>query len=124
LKLRQELAAKVDKDSSKSQRRFLNGWQRAGIVFSVLWAIVAPLLVWQNERVYRDEAAGAYFHCVFAPNSDVDCEAQKEAFDSATNRIVWRKVAWTLLPIPVAWLFVYIMVWLARWIRRGFHPAR
>jgi hypothetical protein len=28
-----------------------------------------------------------------------------------------------LVPIPIAWLLVYIVVWTVRWVRRGFQPA-
>ena len=28
-----------------------------------------------------------------------------------------------LMPVPVAWLLVYIIVWTVRWIRRGFQPS-
>jgi hypothetical protein len=27
------------------------------------------------------------------------------------------------IPIPVAWLLAYMIVWLVRWIRRGFQPS-
>ena len=30
---------------------------------------------------------------------------------------------WSLAPIPIAWLLIYMVVWIVRWVRRGFQPA-
>jgi hypothetical protein len=90
----------------------LNGWQRLGIVLSALWVLVGGL--WG-----RHLTVAPYFDCIkSAPNIDTMnfCERYLQDWGSTAMLIA-------LVPIPIAWLLVYIVVWTVRWIRRGFQPA-
>jgi hypothetical protein len=90
----------------------LNGWQRIGIVLSALWVLVGGL--WGRQL-----AVAPYFDCIkSAPNIDTMnfCERYLQDWGSTAMLIA-------LVPLPIAWLLVYIVVWTVRWIRRGFQPA-
>ena len=78
-------------------RRFrLKGWQRIGIVLSVIWLIVGPVwgLILVHNLLWFVGVSDPYVAATFA-----------------------------LLPIPFLWLFLYIVVWTVRWVRRGFQPS-
>ena len=97
----------------------LNGWQRIGIVLSVLWAIFGGL--WGTLNIVRptnDEIN----RCLVNPANSgfTNCRQLYGRRVVASKHIT---VAIALVPIPIAWLLVYIVVWIVRWIRRGFHPS-
>jgi hypothetical protein len=107
----------------------LNGWQRIGIVASVCWVIGGGL--WTMGRI-TDVAtfpSKAELHrCMSDSQSDMKvCEARFDrdfnaAMNAAANHF-WQTVAInTLVPIPIAWLIVYGLVGLVRWIKAGFTP--
>jgi hypothetical protein len=85
----------------------LSGWQRIGIILSVLWIPVGWVLAVKN---------------VPGPPS-LDYPLSQICQD-AQARMPKRYAPWFVLaPIPIAWLLVYIVVWIVRWVRRGFQPA-
>jgi hypothetical protein len=135
----------------------LNGWQRIGIVVSVLWAIGGGL--WGNsygfsrgDWVFAQEA-----RCLKQPNSSPEFDpdaflqgrdqssnsnpkfdpdaylqgkAAKREVCESTRKANWNAIAeeryyfaagFGLIPIPIAWLSVYGLIGLWRWIRRGFN---
>jgi hypothetical protein len=59
----------------------LNGWQRIGIVLSVLWAIGAGVYLWLGWQTVSYGYWRAYYQCVFTPGNDENsCQsAQEEA---------------------------------------------
>ena len=102
----------------------LNGWQRIGIVLSVLWAIAAGAYVWQGSRNLSYVYWRTYYHCVFTPGNDENsCQAAKEQAETVPSKYVSLLLPVALAAIPVAWLLVYIVVWTVRWVRRGFQLA-
>src|SRR5215472_92402 len=109
-------------------RRFrLNGWHRIGIVLSMLWAVMGGL--WGNHIAIQRGGAipiAHYKSCISQPDYDDDeCTAAFDEEYAAGLRDHWAfaVIMAGLIPIPVAWLLVYIVVWTARWIRRGFQPS-
>jgi len=108
----------------------LKGWQRIGIVLSVLWAVGAWLYIEAAGSKAADEAfKSSHALCTREKMARNDFDP-KACFDEAKDRedstfSDWSVRAWlvALAPIPIAWLLIYIVVWTVRWIRRGFQPS-
>jgi hypothetical protein len=108
----------------------LNGWQRIGIVASVVWAIGGPLYL--TQRAFDDplEQSGfVYRVCRDGPTDPAICSARsKQALDEAIQADPMAQVGWgpwaakAFIPVLVGWLLVYALVYLVRWIRAGFKP--
>lgn len=100
----------------------LNGWQRLGVVLSVLWVVVGvPVLRTTNESFARHEQTKSF----------VSCHGSLEFCESAsdlTYHIYADPVGWdTLLgqafvPIVLAWLGLYFLKWIVAWVARGGFP--
>jgi hypothetical protein len=111
----------------------LNGWQRIGIVLSVLWFVIGGL--WINSLVLDSMGASAmaeHRRCLDAvtavPNDSSWDEACGKKFRATYSTAVadhWTyAVVYTLIPIPIVWLLVYGVVVLVRWIGAGFALSR
>ena len=115
----------------------LNGWQRIGIVLSVLWIPVGH--VWALKTLQPDRLPDWPYSALCQdaetrkPNPNYErCiddaqkwyegqdKLRKLDFEDAERLAPW----FALAPIPVAWFTIYVFVWLGRWIRRGFQLAR
>jgi hypothetical protein len=102
----------------------LNRWQRIGIVLSVLWAVVGGL--WGYHLATQEAIATPLAHyksCISQPYYDDDeCSHTLDEEYAAGLRDHWAFAVTMagLVPLPVAWLLVYMVVWTVRWIRRGF----
>jgi hypothetical protein len=94
----------------------LNGWQRLGVVASVLWLPVGAVLG-------RIAAIAPYRVCVRNPLNDIAwCNMVYQ--DTFTLSHLWSASAFfALVPIPLAWLSVYVAICTLRWVWRGFQPA-
>jgi hypothetical protein len=106
----------------------LNGWQRIGIILSVVWAVTGYL--WEETSIMRrnlDMATLDEKLCLEYPQAyaaDVDCvDKFRKSYDflvKGTAPITNAAIV-GLVPIPFAWLTVYALIGLWRWIRRGFN---
>jgi hypothetical protein len=104
-----------------SMRRVrLNGWQRIGILLSVVWAIGGTIWVVISESE-SDTSYAIYDSCVSKPNADP--RACDQAFATEQAREVRRGLVFVFAPIPIAWLVAYALVALVRWIRVRFKPT-
>src|SRR6476469_2679837 len=92
----------------------LNGWQRIGIVISVLWVIVGSL--WALHLLF-DPIYQRYFNCV-SQGSFCNGILESELADARSMQLEWIAF-YGLAPIPLAWLTVYMVIGLVRWIRAG-----
>jgi hypothetical protein len=104
----------------------LNGCQRIGIVLSMLWPVVGGL--WGNQiAIQRGDAIpiAHYKWCISQPDYDDDeCSATFDEEYAVGVRGHWAFAAMMgLVPIPIAWLLGYVVVWTVRWIKRGFQPS-
>jgi hypothetical protein len=129
----------------------LNGWKRIGIIASVIWILGAGAYTYDSEidraslsisEVYLacNGAAKERFPSKapdFIPDPSTvpippgaqigdasDCK--KEADDSLTlaiNNARSDGVLVALVPVPLGWGITYLVLFLVRWVKRGFtHP--
>jgi hypothetical protein len=102
--------------------RRLHGWARVGIVLSIVWAIMGS--VWGLNtlfgRVYENYAICQTL--ISASPSDCRELFQAQLADARGRRLTAVAIV-GLGPLPVAWVMVYGLVALVRWIRRGFQPS-
>lgn len=100
----------------------LNGWQRIGIVVSVIWAIGGGL--WGNQ-IGLDQAAPAIFeYKVCLEANPYDGGKCSRGFDQAYSEDIadrWLYAAgFAFVPILIGWLTIYCLLGIGRWIGRGF----
>jgi hypothetical protein len=116
----------------------LNGWQRVGIVLSVVWLIGAAIY----ETYAMEDRYNAAFSAAYRPVYDrcrdtqdrelkalgrpngIDCAEEAGRVASAVpQQSAWSAAIAVFVPIPIAWLIAFALVALMRWIRRGFSPS-
>jgi len=104
----------------------LNGWQRIGIVLSVLWAIVAWLFtVNSSERNAKLISERMYDDCVVhRSGTGEDCYRIMRQIHHV-QMVLGRKqaAARAVLPIPIGWMVAWLLNRIVLWIRRGLQPA-
>ena len=107
----------------------LNGWQRLGIVASVIWAIAGPFyIVDRAEKSALEHFSSTYSICIDAHPTDADpkrCTDEAKAayeawFDPMAKAGYGYWAARAFVPLVVAWLLAYALVYLVRWIALGF----
>ena len=95
------------------QRRRFFGWQRIGIVLSVLWIIgtFAYALNQQSEDA-------AFFHsiCIKGGKTFNECWEESRVFREISWEWEVNVLGLALLQIGIAWLCVYLVVVTVRWI--------
>jgi hypothetical protein len=104
----------------------INGWQRIGIVASVAWMIGAYICTFNaEEKANAKHASMIIDNCIDAhkgqETGDNECLKQGEdygikAFPEERNEAAL--VA--SVPVPLGWGFLYLVLFLVRWIKRGF----
>jgi hypothetical protein len=95
----------------------LNGWQRIGIVLSVLWVPLGALLGLMA-------AVAPYRVCIRNPLNEMAwCDlVYRNTF--TIEHLGSAAAFFALMPIPVGWLLTYATIWAVRWVWRGFNPPR
>jgi hypothetical protein len=109
----------------------LNGWQRIGIVTSVAWAIGAWFYTAISfEKQATSEYLSTHEMCVTPlieqgrTHAIADCtNLAREARSLAVLHKSETAAFNAFVPILIAWLIVYGVIGLIRWVRRGFQPA-
>jgi hypothetical protein len=101
----------------------INGWQRIGILVSVIWMVGAYF--YTMDRVQTDDIQ-------MAANVDEACIAAKQQEQKVCDNEMYAEVIRALprereeaaivalVPVPLSWSFVYLTLFLLRWIKRGF----
>lgn len=93
----------------------LKGWQRIGIVLSVVWAIVGGTWGWKHahDKINEDFKA-----CVRAFETPSDLQACRETrFRAIAVPRGYTAALVALAPVTFVWLLAYALVALVRWIR-------
>jgi hypothetical protein len=116
----------------------LNGWQRIGVVLSVIWIVAGGLWTRSVLIESQGEFARTRYRMCLANHSvqpdgsipaDTDWKQCDRQFDADWKRDVTNhgdgvnglNAAFTLAPLLVAWLLVYAIVGL---VRSGMYTAR
>jgi hypothetical protein len=107
---------------ANSWRLRCEAWQRIAIVVSVLWAIGAWLYTVNSfERDAKLISDRMYDDCVVRrSDTGEDCYStmkQTNHFQMALGRK--QAAARALLPIPLAWMAIWLVNRIVLWIRRG-----
>jgi hypothetical protein len=101
----------------------LGGWQRLGIVVSVIWIAGAA---WSQHQTDLDEAmsaaASAKGRCLATnPNDPAKCDAVADVIRELAMSDDKSSVALLAFGVPaMAWPTVYVVAAVARWVRVGF----
>lgn len=109
----------------------LNGWQRTGIVVSVIWAIGGPIYIDNRaDRIAFEQFDFTYNTCRNAQEErqtgdpEKCMEQARRSYDEARGPFAQAGLGnWILqifVPIAFGWLIAYALIGLLRWIRRGF----
>jgi hypothetical protein len=107
----------------------LNGWQRIGIVASILWAISTAvyLNLWYWEHAYESAARLAKSCENIAP--EYRAQEDKDCWHSYPKNIAlymnglgfWHDyMPFSLMPILLGWIIAYVVIAVVKWIKRGF----
>src|SRR5258708_6054607 len=103
----------------------LNGWQRIGIVLSVLWSLGGGL--WGNNiGIHEGDTASAIYSLCLEnrPNDWQGCSTEfTKNWTDAVQYHWWYAAILGLVPIPIVWGMVYGILGIIRWIRRGFKKS-
>jgi hypothetical protein len=110
----------------------LNGWQRLGILASLAWVIAGPLFIVEHvEKSALKHFSRTYSYCMDANSTDSQkCLDQAErAYDAWFNPVAapgyGRWAARAFVPVVFAWVLVFVLVYLVRWIiTRSFSGTR
>ncbi len=112
----------------------VNGWERIGIVASVVWILSAGAHTYQSEM---DSASKGIASIHVACDSNLagktgnawdmgfsECNKQANEMLAEANTNAWFSAAlFAFVPVPLGWGFAYLVLFLLRWVKRGFvHP--
>lgn len=115
----------------------INGWQRIGIVLSLVWLVFIAVVIWRDYQwVGHYHRTGYYFkhgglseHCFdLLLDQDVEGAAkqqwEKECSNSNLVTIKWihtRETFGVIFgPIAALWIAAYFVVYTMKWIAAGF----
>lgn len=103
----------------------LSGWQRIGVVASVVWALYGAY--WGNELGLHEGHWAEIQEDICAAEPHGDLNAWEQQFNKdweAATQYHWYYAAFVgLVPIPLAWLTAFGAIRLIRWIQTGFNPS-
>jgi hypothetical protein len=98
------------------QRRRLNGWERIGIVLSVLW-FVGTFAYALNDH---DRTADLFLSACRLDKSFDECWEETRPLRALSLQWVVDVLGLAIFGIFFGWLCVYVVVATVRWIMRGF----
>jgi len=111
----------------------LNGWNRIGIIASAVWIAGAGIYTYdsETERASRAIAAEHVVCDSHLPDWGADEKPYEAAFracdkhaeDSLSLAIRNARLSAALfafVPVPLGWGFTYLVLFLVRWVKRGF----
>jgi len=104
----------------------LSGWQRLGVVVSVVWLVSSFVWVrWHRYQRDMDIAKEALGLCATSRPNDNWQENFNRCWEENTplrkSPFYWPPIlAFSLIPIPLFWLFGWAVLGTTRWVRAGF----
>ena len=105
----------------------LNGWQRIGVVLSIVWIIGAGIYQRHADIQRASDSAGFAFRICsdneqLKPEIDLD-RCTKEIENSYKIWMVgsWGNVAFfAFVPMLLGWVAAYVLIRVWRWVKTGF----
>jgi hypothetical protein len=105
----------------------LNGWQRIGVVLSIVW-VVGAAIYQRNVAVERaaNFAASTYEICSDIEQRKPESDSNRCIQESAQTRARWLYGNWNdvifsaFAPMLLAWPAIYLLIRVWRWVRAGF----
>lgn len=85
----------------------LNGWHRLGVIASCIWLLATLALIILQFHF----GAGTVIQLV---------ETVVAKTGAAPTVLVGRSLLFAIFPVIAGWVIVYLCVWAARWVARGF----
>ena len=103
----------------------LNGWQRIGIVASVIWAIGAPIYLDSAAEQKAGENFSRYYELCRDntsndPNRCFELASRQYDLVERYHLLSANGAVAALVPVGLGWLLAYALVYLVLWIRAGF----
>jgi hypothetical protein len=103
----------------------LGGWQRVGIVISIIWMICAAIYQRHADIKHATNAANLTYQVCSESESflkgERDCSKEFEKTWHLWLEGSWGNVAFVaLVPVPLGWIIFCGLIGVSRWIRRGF----
>jgi hypothetical protein len=109
----------------------INGWKRIGIIASVVWILCAGVHTYDSEI---DSASKGIASIHVACDSNLAgktgdawdtwfkaCNKDAEESLSEAYKNAWFEAALVaFIPVPLGWCFAYLVLFLVRWVKRGF----
>ena len=104
----------------------LNGWNRVGIILSVIWFFVGGF--WGNNIGIHagDWTLRNYKFCLeflveHGVRTDTQCfQAFSRQYEDAIKGHWWLALIIATIPIPLGWGLICALTGLVRWVHRGF----
>lgn len=116
----------------KNKLNMLNGWQRIGVILSVLWFFYGGLSTnaYYTTEAYRKTFA-SYEMCNAATHYEQNQDKVFEKLEQCSkdrdkNYNMWLDGMWfaaliaAVLPIPIAWYLITRLIKLFKWTSAGF----
>lgn len=101
----------------------INGWQRVGVVLSILWAIGAAIYVRSAQVQHADSLFQMKFSaCLNEQSANVEACSNKVSLQNAMDvTAYWPDVAFfAFAPVIAGWLVACIALRIFRWVKVGF----
>jgi hypothetical protein len=107
----------------------LNGWQRIGVVASVVWILGAGFYTLDAVQESDSKTAVAAAlecesHIPQGITTLAECDKRMTDYEAETYSGEWADAAIVaFVPVPLAWGLAYLTLFLTRWIKRGFRKT-
>lgn len=105
----------------------LNGWQRIGVILSILWMLGAAIQT-RNEQIEHARkmldlnstlcASMTHLECLSISNSKYTADLAVDAFK------LMEILIYALAPMLFGWLFAWLAIVVYRWVRVGFQGIK
>jgi hypothetical protein len=100
----------------------LSGWKRIGIIASVVWILCAGIYTFNSVRENITKYAREQSkYCSMEVLLSGECNKREADYIAAAayQPIVAAGFV-ALVPVPLGWGFTYLVLFVVRWVKRGF----
>jgi hypothetical protein len=105
----------------------MNGWQRVGVIVSVLWILIAGFHAYDASVEFRTNlAVTSMMSCeaTYKTGLSNQCDSRlTQGMEGAYSDAWAASVIIGLTLVPFAWASAYLSLFLVRWVRYGFNQT-